>query len=222
MLDIYKYDVYRGSNIGVYTSVNDDFVFVPNGFAKSKADNLAKYLKTQPVYCAVGNTRLLGALMVVNNNGALIPNISSPHELSYLKQETDLNVEIINTRFTALGNLICANDKGAIVSPVFSKESVKKIQDVLGVETIQKRIAGYHQVGAMAVATNKGGIIHPEVDDEDLKNFSNVLGVSLEPATINGGIPYVTSGTLANNNAVVVGELTSGPEIMMLTRAFQD
>jgi len=44
--------------------------------------------------------------------------------------------------------------------------------------------------------------------------------VNVEPATINGGIPFVSSGILANSNAVVVGNLTSGPEIMMLTRAF--
>jgi translation initiation factor 6 len=47
-----------------------------------------------------------------------------------------------------------------------------------------------------------------------------VFGVELEPATINGGIPYVSSAILVNNHAIVVGSLTSGPEIMMLTRAF--
>ncbi|PIW35341.1 MAG: translation initiation factor 6, partial [Nitrosopumilales archaeon CG15_BIG_FIL_POST_REV_8_21_14_020_33_23] len=36
----------------------------------------------------------------------------------------------------------------------------------------------------------------------------------------NNGIPYVTSGIVVNNHAVVVGSMTSGPEIMMLTRAF--
>ena len=52
------------------------------------------------------------------------------------------------------------------------------------------------------------------------RSFSNVLGVDIVPATINGGIPFVSSGILANSNAVVVGNLTNGPEIMMLTRAF--
>ena len=62
--------------------------------------------------------------------------------------------------------------------------------------------------------------IHPETDETDIKAISKVLGVELEPATINGGIPYLSSGILVNNNAMVVGSLTSGPEIMMLTRAF--
>ena len=96
------------------------------------------------------------------------------------------------------------------------------IEDTLGVEVIQKRVAGYQQVGAMVVATSHGGIIHPETDEHDIKIISSVLGVKVEAATINGGVPFVSSGILANNNSIVVGRLTSGPEIMMLTRAFTD
>jgi len=220
MLDIIKYDVYRGPNIGVYTKVNDSFVFLPNGFAKTKAKNLADYLRTDFIFTSIANTRLIGTLMVVNNNGMLLPNISFSHELEHLKKSTDLNVEVLDTKFTALGNLICANDKGGIISPMIPKENLKKIQDVLGVEVIQKKVAGYHQVGAMIVATSHGGIIHPETDDEDIKTISSVLGVNVEPATINSGIPFVSSGILANNKSIVVGTLTNGPEIMMLTRAF--
>ena len=56
--------------------------------------------------------------------------------------------------------------------------------------------------------------------EEDIKIFSNVLGVKIEQSSINNGIPYVSSGILANNHNIVVGSLTTGPEIMMLTRAF--
>jgi len=220
VLDIIKYDVYRGPNIGVYTKVNDKFVFLPNGFAKTKAKNLASYLKADFIFASIANTRLIGTLMVANNNGILLPSICFEHELEHLKKSTYLNVEVLDTKFTALGNLICANDKGGIVSPMIPKENLKKIQDVLGVEVIQKKVAGYHQVGAMVVATSHGGIIHPETDDEDIKAISSVLGVNVEPATINGGIPFVASGILANNKSIVVGTLTNGPEIMMLTRAF--
>ena len=53
-----------------------------------------------------------------------------------------------------------------------------------------------------------------------MKLISDVLGVKVEPATINGGLPYLSSGILVNNKSMVVGTLTNGPEIMMLTRAF--
>jgi len=219
-LDIIKYDVYSGPNIGIFTSVNDKFVFIPNGFAKTKAENLARYLQTEYLMTPVANTRLLGILMVLNNHGILLPKTSSPEEIANLRKCTDLNVKMLDTKYNALGNLICVNDKGGVISPIIEKEFIKEIEDVLDIEVIQKKVAGFHQVGAVMEANNLGGIIHPEADEEDIKNFSNVLGVNLEPATINGGIPFVSSGMLANSNAVVVGNLTNGPEIMMLTRAF--
>jgi translation initiation factor 6 len=158
--------------------------------------------------------------MVVNNQGVLLPSNASPHEYEHIKKSTGLNVDVLDSKHNALGNLICANDKGAIVSPMIPKEKMKQIEDVLGVEVLQKKVAGYHQVGVMITATMHGGVIHPETDEDDIKTISNVLGVNIEPATINGGVPYVSSGILANNNCIVVGNLTTGPEIMMLTRAF--
>ena len=219
-MDIIKYDVYSGPNIGVFTSVNDKFVFIPNGFAKTKAENLAHYLQTEYLMTPVANTRLLGILMVLNNHGILLPKTSSPEEIANLRKRTDLNVKMLDTKHNALGNLICVNDKGGVISPIIEKEYIKEIEDTLDIEVMQKRIAGFHQVGAVMKANNHGAVIHPEADEEDIKNFSKILGVNIEPATINGGIPFVSSGMLANSNAVVVGNLTNGPEIMMLTRAF--
>jgi translation initiation factor 6 len=219
-LDIYKYDVYRGPNIGIYTKVNDSFVLIPNGFALTKAKTLSEYLKTEYLFASIANTRLIGTMMVLNNRGILLPGTCLQYEVDYLKKSTGLNIGILDIKHNALGNLMCVNDKGGVISPKIPKEVLKNIQDTLGIEVIQKKVAGYHQAGVMVCANNTGGIIHPETDDEDIKSISDVLKVKLEPATINGGIPYISSGILANNKSVVVGNLTNGPEIMMLTRAF--
>ena len=190
------------------------------GFAETKAEKLAKYLEVEPLYGAVANTRLMGALMVINNHGVLLPSTAYQDEYDFFKKETDLQVGVLDSKYTALGNVICANDKGAIASPWLSPEDVDTIKQVLDIEVVQKRISGLNVVGSMMVANNSGAVIHPEADEEDMKMFANVLGVHIEHATINGGIPYVESGILANNKSVVVGTLTTGPEIMMLTRAF--
>ena len=219
-MDIIKYDVYSGPNIGIYTKVNNQFVFVPNGFAKTKAENLANYLQTDYLTISIANTRLLGILTVLNNHGMLLPNTCSQDEIDHLKKHTDLNIKLLDVKYNALGNLICVNDKGGIISPTIDKKYVKEIEDVLDIEVIQKKIAGFYQVGAVMSATSNGGIIHPLTDEDDVSTFSNILGVKIEPATINGGIPFVSSGILANDNAIVVGTLTNGPEIMILTSAF--
>ena len=219
-MDIIKYDVYRGPNLGVYISTNDSVVLLPMGFAESKAKKLAEYLEVDYHYTAIANTRLIGSLSVMNNKGMLIPKTAFDNEYEFLKKETKLEIGVLDSKFTALGNVICANDKGAVVSPWLSDSDCQTISDVLGVEVFQKKIAGFNQTGAVMVANNSGAAIHPEADEEDMKTFANVLGVKVEHSSINNGIPYVSSGILANNNNLVVGSLTTGPEIMMLTRAF--
>ncbi|MGI0070395.1 MAG: translation initiation factor IF-6, partial [Nitrosopumilaceae archaeon] len=146
-MGIFKYDVYRSPNVGIYAKCNDRFVFIPNGFATTKAKNLNAFLKTEYIFASVANTRLLGVLMVVNNNGLLLPRNSLEEEVVHLKKATGLNVDILDTKYTALGNLICVNDKGGIMSSLIPNEFVKKVEDVLGIEVVRKKIAGYHQTG---------------------------------------------------------------------------
>ncbi|MDA7996918.1 MAG: translation initiation factor IF-6, partial [Nitrosopumilus sp.] len=143
-------------------------------------------------------------------------------EYDHLKEETGLEVGVLDSRLTALGNVICANDRGAVVSPRLGADGCRTVRDVLGVEVVRARVAGLTQAGAAMVANNSGAAVHPEADSRDMEEFAGVLGVRVVHASINNGVPYVASGIIANNRAVVAGSLTTGPEIMMLTRAFMN
>ena len=219
-MDIIKYDVYRQPNIGVFINVNDTIGLVPMGFAETKANKLAEYLNIEIFHTAIANTMLIGTLSVMNNKGILLPSTAYQDEYDYLKNETDLEVGVLDTKFNALGNVICANDKGAIVSPALSKQDCKVISDVMDVEVLQKKIAGSHLSGVSLKVNNTGGVIHPEAEEKDIKIIEDLLSVNVEQTSINGGVPYVTSGILANNHCIIVGSMTSGSEIMNLTRAF--
>ena len=219
-MDIIKYDIYSGPNIGIYSTVNDEFVFLPRGFSDGKSEKLSEYLEVKSLEISVANARVLGILMVVNNHGILLPSTCSEGEFNHIKDNTDLNVEILDVKNNAIGNMMSVNDKGGIVSPLIPKEDLQKIQDTLDIEVMQFKIAGFQQIGAVMATSEKGTVVHPETDEEDMKTINNLLGGNIEAATINGGIPFVSSGILANKNSVVVGSLTNGPEIMMLTRAF--
>ncbi len=219
-MDIFKYDLYGGPNVGVYAQANNEYVFLPRGFAKTKSENIEKYLGVTAQYVAVANTRLIGTMMVMNNKGMLLPNISSYEEIEFFKKTSGLNVGVLDTKYTALGNMISVNDKGAALSPLITKEDAQIVSDVMGVEIIHKKIAGYHQTGTVLAVTSQGGIVHPESNEDDLKELSDILKINIEHSTINGGVPFVSSGILANSKSIVTGSFTTGPEIMTLTRAF--
>lgn len=199
---------------------NDQFIVLPLGFAPTKTTMLSKYLEvTDNIYVSIADTRLLGPMMVMNNKGILVSSITSDEEINILKEKSQLNVERLKSKYTAIGNLIATNDHGAIVSPLCNDVKTQ-IQDILGVSVISMTISGYIQTGAMIVATNKGAAAYPNASDEEIKTISDILNVNVEPVTINGGIPFLASGIIANSKSVVVGNMTSGPELIMLSRAF--
>lgn len=218
---IHKYDVYRSPNVGLFVRTNNDTLLLPFGFAETKAKKLKEYLDVERIiYVSIAGTRLIGPMTVMNNNGILLPSTVSDDEIRILKQ-TGLNVERLNSKFTAIGNLISANDKGAVVSNLFKGEVDQNIKDILGVPLQTLSIGGYIQVGSMIVATNAGAIVHPIASDSEISTISEILQVEAEPATVNGGSPFLSSGILANFSSVIVGNLTTGPELIMISRGLK-
>ena len=218
---IHKYDVYRSPNVGLFVRTNNDTLLLPFGFAETKAKKLKEYLDVEKIiHVSIAGTRLMGPMTVMNNNGILLPYTVSDDEIRILKQ-TGLNVDRLKSKFTAVGNLISANDKGALVSNLFKGEADQNIKDILGVPLQTFSIGGYVQVGSMIVTTNAGAIVHPIANDWEISRISEILQVEAEPATVNGGSPFLSSGILANFSSVIVGNLTTGPELIMISRALK-
>lgn len=220
-MGIHKYDVYRSPNIGIFLKANDNFLFIPKGFADSKADKLASFLNVECIRVSIAHTRLLGSLIAMNNNGILVPRITEDYEVQEIKEATGMNIGKLKAKFTALGNLIVANDKAGLASPMIPEDTLKEAGDILGVPIEHISIDTYHQIGALLVSTNQGAAVHPKTSDEEIARIRERLHVDVEAATVNGGVPFVASGAVANSGSVVVGSLTTGPELIMLSRAFK-
>jgi translation initiation factor 6 len=218
---IYRYTFYKSPNIGVFVKANDSIILIPHGFAETKSEKLAEYLQVREVRASIAGTRLLGPMSVMNNNGILLPSIASDDEVESIRQATGLKVERAASRFTAVGNLVAANDNGAVASPLLMGELDHQIQEVLGVPVQMMGIGGFVQTGAMITATNVGAGVTPRATEEEVRVVSEVLQVPADVVTVNGGMPFPTSGIVANSKSVVVGTLTSGPELIMMSRVFQ-
>jgi len=197
-------------------------MILPFGVPSTKTTKLLDYLQIdEKVFGSIAGTRIIGAMMVMNSNGILVPATALDEEIQILRQASGLRVERLKTKFTAIGNLISSNDKGAIISPLFENEVLEQVQDVLGVPTNSMSVGGYVQIGSAIVATNLGAAVHPKATDEEIKNISDILKVPVEPVTVNGGIPFLSYGMLANSKSVIVGSPTSGPELVMISRIFK-
>jgi translation initiation factor 6 len=219
-LRINLFDIYRSANIGIFLRANDDFCLVPKGLAPTKSEKIARFLQSQPVFCSISGSRLLGPLSAMNGKGIVLSRLAEDDELDTLRKATGLKVERLDSRFTSVGNLISANDYGAVVSDVFGNDSVRAIESTLGVSVRKIRLGLFVQVGAMISATNAGALVHPAVSDRELKVIEETLRVEPEPATVNGGVPFVSSGFVGNSKGVLVGSQTRGNELVIIGRAF--
>lgn len=216
---VYLSSIVGSPSIGVYALTTETIVMIPRMVPQDKAQEYANWLKTKLVYTAISGSVLIGALACANSNGMLLPHSIRQEELAQIKPAYQGNITIMETKKTAYGNLVLANDKGAVVDPRFKPAEIKKISEALGVDAVPTEIAGLPYVGALAVVTNKGVLAHPMLKDEERKILESVFKVPVDVGTINCGVPYVGTGLIANSHAAVAGSMTTGPEMFIIGNA---
>ena len=207
------------SNIGAFSRVTDTWMILAPSDLSTVQDFVGLF-NLKATTTTIGHSTLVGILTVGNQNGLLVPHIVLDEEIAVLEAELELPVYPLQSKLTALGNLILANDHAAIVSPEFRKTDLQHIRDALGVEVEARQLAGSDLVGSHGVVTNKGLLAHTSLTDEELEWLASFFAVGVEVGTINCGVPYLSIGLLATSKAAAAGHETTGPELMRITEAF--
>ena len=218
-MPLFIFDVFGNASIGVYSLVNDRIAIIPPQVPETKRQKVEEWLKVKVVATTVGKSLITGALACSNSNGVVLPSFATENEVEAIKSVADINVTVMDTKKTAYGNLVLANDKGAIADPRLEREDMDKIADTLGVEVVPNEIAGLPYVGSLATATNKGVLAHPLLKEDERKVLSDVFKVPVDVGTVNGGVPYVGTGLLSNSKGAMIGLLTTGPEMFNIGQA---
>jgi len=226
LVEITKMSFFGNPNIGIYAYANDKLLVVPPGIGRDDVDEMNSVLKATRIEVKIAGTILNGVFIAGNNNAIILPHIIFEEELEHIKRtirEQNLDVEVVvsESKYTALGNLILCNSYGCIVSPLLEENEVRRLEDFLGVEVIKARLVNLDVPGSVAAINDQGGVIHPDASEDDLKIIRDIMKVTVEHSTVNGGMPYVKSGLLANNKGVVVGGNTTGPEVLRIKAGFE-
>ena len=201
-----KLDLRGDPNIGFYGILTNDL------FVSSWVSDFRKIRSVRPSHnLFIAGTPFLGLFAVGNENGYLLPEITAEDEL-LLWKKLGKKIGIIKSRHTALGNLILANDKGAIVSKLLKNHS-SLIEEVLDVQVEIGSISDLDIPGSCGIANNKGVLLHREATSEDLKKVADILQVETDVGTLNWGSPYLRSAALVNDKQLLVGTPTSGHEL---------
>ena len=211
---------YAGNpNLGVFSCVSESFAFIASNLGDDYVAEIEEVLGVKGIRTSVAGSFVVGSLMAMNSNGAIVSGLAEENELAVIRG--NLPVALLNDTLNAAGNNILVNDFGAIVNPEIDDRSLREVEDALGVECVRSTIAGVGTVGSVCRATNKGAAVHPGATEADMNLIKDVLKVEGMRTTLNHGCRTLASCVLANSKGAVIGDLSTPIEVGKLEEALR-
>ncbi len=221
-MTISKVRVQGSSNLGVFIKAVAGYVFLPQGTKPSVVEEAAQVLGLTPLTLSIYDSKLLGLFIAGNSRALLLPPIVGRADYETVRDSVDVEVHVLDTNFTALGNVILANDYGALVHPKMSDYEVEQISKALGVKVMRGKIADISVVGSVGVVTNKGCAVSPYTEDHEVKALEELFQVeNCIRCTVNDGVSFIKLGLVASESGALVGYNTTLYEIECVAEALK-
>ena len=214
---IYQANFLGEGYLGLFGFATDKYCLISNRLPSTQIKKVGKALDVDTIPTPIFSFMLSGIMAAGNSNGVIVPYLAEDEEIENISKK--VNVAMVPDLYTALGNLIVANDMGGMISDVFSVKAKAIIDATLKIKTIQGQIAGSSEVGSVCVATNKGFVITPDVSDAELEKLEDIFQVKGGRASANMGSKMVGASVIANSNGFVASENTTPIELEYINEA---
>ncbi|TIA93430.1 hypothetical protein E3P99_00151 [Wallemia hederae] len=214
----------NSSDIGVFSKLTNSYCLTALGSTNFYSSFEAELGDVIPVvHTSIAGTRIIGRLTAGNKNGLLVPSTTTDQELQHLRNSLPDSVQIqrVEERLSALGNVITCNDYVALVHPDIDSETEEIIADVLKVEVFRQTVAENVLVGSYCSLSNQGGLVHPKTSIQDQDELSSLLQVPLAAGTINRGSDVLGAGLVVNDWIAFTGQDTTSTEISVIEAIFK-
>ena len=207
-------------NIGLYGFATDKYCLLGTEFHAKVKKRVDEVLNVPIITLPLFGSTLIGLFASGNSKGIVLTKLVEKHELAKLKLALpDVNIMMLKSDSTALGNLMLCNDRGCLVPEKFSEFS-KEIADTLDCEVAVGTVAGLEIVGSAAVASNLGCLCHHETTEDESKRLEELLKVKVDVGTVACGCPFIKSGLIVNSNGVIISDMSTGPELGRIAEVF--
>jgi len=204
-------DIFGSDQVGIHLASVGRVLFHPPELPQPILETLEQALELELHPISIGGSNLVGALVCGNTRGIAVADIATDSDIDKLTAFGD--VVVMEGGVNTAGNLLVANDQGAVASPSIPHDGLEILAEVLGVDIVSTTVAGQDVVGSLAVANDQGVLLHPDVTPDEALLIEDILGVPPMVGTVSFGSPYVGAGVCASNTGAVSGTKTTGPEL---------
>ncbi len=223
-MTLVKIKVFGGDNVGLYIKATNKFFLYHSNLDKHKIEMVRDVLGVEGIPVKLVSSLILSPFVACNSNGVVIPRLWEDYAIDSLVdslKELGVNYSVVDFKFNTFGNLVLANDVGAVVSPLVAPSIRRVIADTLDVEVVSTTIGRFSYIGSLGVANNKGGVFSSVIKDDESSLIGDVLNISVYNGSINGGVEFIASGLVANDRGALVGTSTTGRELMVISQALE-
>lgn len=207
-------------NIGLYVYLTQRYCLAGPEVPEQEYEALERVFGVPVRRLTIAGTGLLGVFLAGTPSHILVPSIVNQRELDVL-DNLGIKYAVIHTDLTALGNNIMCNAHGCLASAEYSDAERAQMSKVLGVPVKAFCIGELPIVGSCGVANAKGCLVHRGTKNFEIDMIAQTLKVPVTLGTVNLGNPYVKGGVACNDEGMIVGDLSGGPEIVNAEEALR-
>jgi len=204
--------------VGVFATVNDDYGLFPKEISKNDEKIISEALDIEIIKYDLAGSVINGVISKIYGNKILLSKVVEKADIKFLEKQ-GFDVYVLNS-YSAVGNLTVFNKNGLLLSKDYTKEEVSEIEHFLNMKAEIMNFGDVTVIGSAIAINDKSIAVSPEILPEEFEKVKKLLKVEGNIATVNFGDGLVGNGLLVNNKGVIIGEKTTGFEIIRLDDIF--
>lgn len=197
--------------VGLFCIVTDEYALIPSFLEAKDVKKIEDTLNVKAIPTTIADTHLLGVLGKGLGKKLLAASTITKEEKLHL-EKNGIHVHVMH-EITAIGNLICIQKNGGIISPLIPEAERHAVEKFLEIPLHVMSVASSELAGSCVLATEKGFLAHPRTTPEEMERLDSIFNARGMTTTANYGDPFPGNSIIANTYGCVVGERTSGPEL---------
>lgn len=220
-MEVARASIWKTPFIGTYSKVFGVNAVVnknaPPGFLRKIRD----FLKVDSIAVTnIGGVHAVSSMIAANSSFIIVPDTLEDDELKELKS-LGKGILTVESKLKAWGNMMILSEKGALFSTRVSKVEAKTIADFLGVDYDFTALADYAAIGALTVPGEELCFVSKLLTEEEKRLVEDLLKLRVHAVSVNDGMTFIRLGMLVSPHGVLVGDSTTGAELMNISLAFR-